>query len=471
MKTTKRIIAVALAVLMIALTIPFAVSAATTYTLTVQCEKPDYKYTVYKIADLDEETGAYKNFATTAIGNAIKQSTDSTADVLAAADAATTLTNGTELVFDATHTSRDVSSLTAGMYYIKCTGRSASNKSVAKNNIVPLPNKNMSASDTAYTVDVALNKITENGEPTITKKIKKADGTLVDELSVETDETITYVLTAEVTGTPDNKLAKYIIADDMDTENLSLADVNIESVQLVPASGTAKNLGYTEAAAGDLGSVKGLSYDFGVSINAEELEKDSFYTEGNTVVVTFTTKLTENAKLASAIPNADGLKYENKSGKSNEVKGNTVNVYTYKIKVVKVDADSTTTKLSGAKFKIYRNYDDATKTLSNEIEESAETDRNGEVTFNHKFAEGTYYVQESQAPTNYNLNTAVFEVKIEKGSSALSDGVYSNLQITDTKTKLPETGGAGTMVFTIVGASLIVAAGILLAVVLKKRSK
>ncbi|HCA05286.1 MAG TPA: hypothetical protein DEO32_05250, partial [Ruminococcaceae bacterium] len=214
-----------------------------------------------------------------------------------------------------------------------------------------------------------------------------------------------------------------------------------------------------------------LSYDFGVSINAEELEKDSFYTEGNTVVVTFTTKLTENAKLASAIPNADGLKYENKSGKSNEVKGNTVNVYTYKIKVVKVDADSTTTKLSGAKFKIYRNYDDATKTLSNEIEESAETDRNGEVTFNHKFAEGTYYVQESQAPTNYNLNTAVFEVKIEKGSSALSDGVYSNLQITDTKTKLPETGGAGTMVFTIVGASLIVAAGILLAVVLKKRSK
>ncbi|MBQ2569593.1 MAG: LPXTG cell wall anchor domain-containing protein [Ruminococcus sp.] len=40
----------------------------------------------------------------------------------------------------------------------------------------------------------------------------------------------------------------------------------------------------------------------------------------------------------------------------------------------------------------------------------------------------------------------------------------------DTRAKLPNTGGAGTLVFTIVGGSLIVAAGILLAIVLKKRA-
>ena len=125
------------------------------------------------------------------------------------------------------------------------------------------------------------------------------------------DETITYVLKADVTGTQDNKLAKYIIADDMDTDNLSLADVEIQSVQLVNGT-TADDIEYTYTLdEADLGSEKGYSYDFGVSIAATELEKNSFYTKGNQVVVTFTTKLTDAAKEGFDIINKDGLKYEN----------------------------------------------------------------------------------------------------------------------------------------------------------------
>ncbi len=439
MKTTKRVIAVALAVLMLALAIPFAVSAVTSYTLTVQCDKPDYTYTVYKIADFNETTGHFEEGKTTAITAAINQSTESTAAVLTAANAATDAQLGDAVgtfTSDATTTSKNFI-VPAGMYYIKCTGVSINNDSIKQNNIVPLPNKNMAAGATTFTVDVATNKIKENGEPSVYKDIKKGDE-LVKETSVSGDETITYVLKADVTGTQDNKLAKYIIADDMDTDNLSLADVEIQSVQLVNGT-TADDIEYTYTLdEADLGSEKGYSYDFGVSIAATELEKNSFYTKGNQVVVTFTTKLTDAAKEGFDIINKDGLKYENKSDNRNEVEGEEV-----KVSVKKVDADDETKKLSGATIGIYK-----TQACSdNDKIDQAITGTDG-----------------------YNLNTSVLVVEIAKGGDGINNGIYNAATIKDTRAKLPNTGGAGTLVFTIVGGSLIVAAGILLAIVLKKRA-
>ena len=459
MKTTKRVIAVALAVLMLALAIPFAVSAETSYTLTVQCDKPDYTYSIYKIADFNETTGHFENGKTDAITAAINQSTESTAGVLTAATAATDAQLGAAVgtvTFTATTTSKDFT-LPAGMYFVKCTGRSILNKTVTKESVVPMPNKTDS-----YTVNVT-DKVVEGDEPTVTKKIQKADGTLVDEISASQDDTITYVLTAEITGTTENKLQSYIIGDDMD-DNLDATKVNITSVKLV--NGTTKtDLAYAKT--GSMTSTKGLNYDFGISIDAAELEKDAFYTEGGKVEVIFTTQLVENpTKIGTAIPNTDGLKYTNNSGNESEVKGNTVNVYTYMVSVNKVDADAQTTKLANAKIGIFKTQ----ACTDNDKIDEAITNTDGVAAFTYKFAEGTYYVKEIKAPDGYNLNTSVFEVKIEKGSSALSNGIHNTTTITDTKAKLPETGGAGTLVFTIVGGSLIVAAGILLAIVLKKRA-
>lgn len=473
MKTTKKVFAIILAAMMIALCIPFAVSATeltastTDYSLTINCDKAGYTYTVYKIADYDDTQGRFFNGATTAINTAINNSTDSTAAVLTAADAAT-LSNGTAISFTSSKTSETLT-LKGGMYYIKCTAVSINNDKVEQNNIVPLPNKNMTG--TTFTVDVATNKIKEGGEPSVYKVIEKADGATTNELSVSQDDTITYVLTADIAGTVDNKLSKYIIGDEMDTANLSVSDVSIVSVQLVNGS-TKTDLQYDKIDSGsDLTSTKGYNYTFGVSVKSTELDKDTFYTAGNQVVVKFTTKLTANAQAGVDIINKDGLKYTNKSGAENEVRGQEVKVYTFKVKVTKVDADSTTTKLGGAKFKIYSAYNTSSKELSGLITESAATDATtGAVVFDYKFAEGTYYIQESQAPAGYALNKDVFTVNITKGSNSIESGVHNATVVTDTKVKLPDTGGAGTMIFTIVGASLIVCAGILLVIVLKKRS-
>ena len=354
MKTTKRVIAVALAVLMLALAIPFAVSAETSYTLTVQCDKPDYTYSIYKIADFNETTGHFENGKTDAITTAINQSTESTADVLTAATAATDAQLGAAVgtvTFTATTTSKAFT-LPAGMYFVKCTGRSILNKTVTKESVVPMPNKTES-----YTVNVT-DKVVEGDEPTVTKKIQKADGSLVDEISASQDDTITYVLTADITGTTENKLQSYIIGDDMD-DCLDADQVTITSVKLINSNGeTPLNDKYTKT--GSMTSTKGLNYDFGISIDASVLADDNFYTEGGKVEVIFTTKLdtdkldANHNKIGTAIPNTDGLKYTNNSGNESEVKGNTVNVYTYMVSVNKVDADAQTTKLANAKIGIYK---------------------------------------------------------------------------------------------------------------------
>ena len=463
MKTTKRVLAIALAVLMLALAIPFAASAAepTTYDLTIKCYKPDYTYSVYKLADFDETTGHFERTQDDAIQTAINQSDESTADVLTAA-AATNAQIGDAVdsfTFTATENTHTFN-LPAGMYYVKCTGRALNNKEITQDSIVPLPNKTES-----YTVDVT-GKITEKGVPSVHKYLLNSSDEQVTELSVDQNDTIKYKLTADVTGTTENKLSSFIIYDDMDTENLSLADVKITSVSLV--SGTTKTPinGYGKVGA-DTSKFDGVTYDFGISIPQATLNDNAFYAEGNYVEVIFTTKLAATAtKIGSPIPNTDGLKYTNKSGNTNEEKGDTVNVYTYKVSVTKVDADDTNIKLKDAKIGIYKTQ---ACTEDDKLDEAI-TNENGVAAFTHKFAEGTYYVKEIEAPDGYTVNNNVFEVKIVKDGQNITDGIHHGVTITDTKPKLPNTGGAGTLAFTIIGGALVVAAGVLLVIVLKKRS-
>ena len=87
-------------------------------------------------------------------------------------------------------------------------------------------------------------------------------------------------------------------------------------------------------------------------------------------------------------------------------------------------------------------------------------------------AYGKYYLQETQAPKGYALNEVRYEFEVKKGSySATTGGVTyeSNDPVSDTtvggaqrvnnkKVTIPQTGGIGTVIFTVVGVVLMAGA-------------
>lgn len=99
------------------------------------------------------------------------------------------------------------------------------------------------------------------------------------------------------------------------------------------------------------------------------------------------------------------------------------------------------------------------------------TDENGEASF-EGLANGTYYLVETKAPAGYNQLTEAQKVEVHDGEH--NAPVTSETQLTVTAkvenqagTLLPSTGGMGTTIFYVLGAVLVVGAGVLL--VTKKR--
>ena len=178
-----------------------------------------------------------------------------------------------------------------------------------------------------------------------------------------------------------------------------------------------------------------------------------------------------------------------------EPKGKTpekeVYVFTYKVDSEKVDADKPETKLQGAEFRLVNADKTKAATINNgKITGWTELDsgsvitvpNGGQFSIEGLDADVQYYLEETKAPTGYNLPTgdakytsikltatvktevgqkpAVDVLKLDQVADATpADGTFSTLQIKNSKgSTLPETGGIGTTIFTIVGVTAMVAA-------------
>ncbi|WP_368388378.1 SpaH/EbpB family LPXTG-anchored major pilin [Schaalia turicensis] len=214
------------------------------------------------------------------------------------------------------------------------------------------------------------------------------------------------------------------------------------------------------------------------------------------ITVRYTAKLNEKSEAGKPQPNKVHVEYSKKaSDDQGEPKGNTpdkeVFVFTYKVDSEKVDADKPETKLQGAEFRLV-NADKTKAATINNGKITGWTDLNGgtsitvpnggQFSIEGLDADVQYYLEETKAPAGYNLPTGdakytsiklTATVKTQEGQKPAvdvlklgadtdktpADGTFSTLQIKNSKgSTLPETGGIGTTIFTIVGVTAMVAA-------------
>lgn len=189
--------------------------------------------------------------------------------------------------------------------------------------------------------------------------------------------------------------------------------------------------------------------------------------------VYFDAMINENAQMGIEIPNQAHLEYTNNVGKEFEEDSDIPEVVTGGLKVIKIDA-SNAGRLSGAKFALYREAENGTVqiTVNGAAKKVAlitelTTAADGTAVYNG-IAYGTYYLVETAAPENYNLLTEPVVVEVN-ADSHLEEGSAVTVR-NSAKFKLPETGGMGTTVFTVVGISVMGAAALLYVITNKKKT-
>ncbi|MEG3243464.1 SpaA isopeptide-forming pilin-related protein [Streptococcus suis] len=108
--------------------------------------------------------------------------------------------------------------------------------------------------------------------------------------------------------------------------------------------------------------------------------------------------------------------------KDNRVHIKLTNVFKPKIKITKVDSRDANRKLAGARFKLF-GPDENTQ-----IGQEVTTDTNGEITL-PGLEPGTYYLQESQPPTDYQANSLKYQIIIDANGSAQITNADNKIEV------------------------------------------
>lgn len=471
MKTTKKIFAAVLAVMMIALMIPFSASAAETDTYNAFIKgKNGFKVNVYKVATINTTTGEYTDIkggvdVETALKTWKSATGNDSVALLAACESATFA--DTDSKGDHTFASdEDVYNFgtnEAGVYYVKVTGQPAETSVKKKGGaLFALPEGTKTTQGSAEApIELKIN----TGAVEVSKEIVGAD---IDtkHTTASAGDTVTFKLTASVTGSKEVPLTEYTIHDNLSDSfrDPAVTEVMVGSTKL--QEGTDYTVDKTNLS--DIQISLSESY-----LKAAKEGTNDFYASSD-VTVTLTAVLKDTAvsgNTATDNSNSDSLTYTNTYGQTSKPGDDTVYVYTFDLPVFKYDGTTTDKKgLGNATFVLKKA--DGTEVATKVT--SAEEGSKGKVTF-EKLAAGIYTVQETSAPSGYNLNSTVYTVNISKdGVITVSvDGNPSHVdqvEVPDYPVTVPSTGGMGTMMFYVGGAALIACAGVLLFVLKRKKA-
>lgn len=317
----------------------------------------------------------------------------------------------------------------------------------------------------------------KNGAPTIDKQVQEDSNDLWQETNdADFYQTIQFktIVTAQAGA------QNYVLHDKM-----TGMDLNASSVQVYLNGEEDANL----VAAGQYTLVTDTTLTDGCAF--EIRFTDAFcntLAANDKIYVTYTAALNENAVIAgSGNPNETWLNYGESTETTNETTHEKTYTYVYEFDLIKTDASNQL--LDGAEFKLY----DAAEN-GNEIKVVKEADGSyrvakasetgtaivvtgGSATITGLDGNTTYYLEETVAPSGYNKLSGrkAFTIGTTNLKASFdSNEVYTpgtGVQIVNkTGSLLPGTGGFGTMMFTLIGAILVIGTGILL-VVNKRMSK
>lgn len=322
---------------------------------------------------------------------------------------------------------------------------------------------------TTTSPDASINS--KNGIPTIDKQVKE-DSTeqFGDTNTADIGQIVEYRVTINVHAGAENYVLHDTMVEGLTFDSVSRVGHVIPGVDTheIPAEKYEVKTGADVVADG---------CDFEIHFSKElcdELETN------DKIIVYYTAMLNRNAVVAGAGNDNTAWLSFGEGGKSNE---DTVTTYTYGIDIIKTD--SSNKLIDGAEFKIY----DAA-TGGNEVAVVLMDDG---VTYRRARADetgisivvkdgrvrvvgldnGTYYLEETVAPDGYNKLSARQKFIISDANlDAIFNGeVYSTGSgvhvVNKTGSMLPETGGLGAVLFTVLGGCTALGTGVVL--VTKKR--
>ena len=311
----------------------------------------------------------------------------------------------------------------------------------------------------------------KNGIPTIDKQVKE-DSTSQwgDQNTADIGQTVEYRVTINVHAGAQN----YVLHDKMDA---GLTFIGVTQVEhLIPGSEShIEDASTYTVKTGD--DVSDDECTFEVHFSKEFC--DTLETNDK-IIVSYEAMLNRNAVIAEeGNVNTAWLAF----GEGNETNKDSVVTYTYGIDIIKTDSQNTL--IDGADFRIYDSAEGGNEVAVVLMDDGvtyrrARADetgvdivvKNGQVRV-VGFDNGTYYLEEIDAPDGYNKLTARQRFIISDGNldATFNGEIYSTGSgvhvVNKTGSMLPETGGLGTLLFTVLGGGVAMSTGVVL--VTKKR--
>ena len=223
-----------------------------------------------------------------------------------------------------------------------------------------------------------------------------------------------------------------------------------------------------------------------MTLNLSEWVRANQANKGKEFTVTYYAKVNKDAVVTEN--NKAELEYGNKPGETTTTKPSEVKTPTYFLNINKHIKGDKTSRLAGAKFKLYKGSTDSEENVitvtgsegnyvvdpTSRTTEFVSVDSITGEGYNLRvngLAEGTYYLVETEAPAGYNKLTDPIKVEIKKSTTEnvnewtlYNKDVQENDKIIDDKiidvenstgSILPSTGGMGTIAFAVVAAILV----------------